>query len=115
MKTDQIQELEKVQRIEGVDVFDIQERDGKTVLKLYPAKATDETKTVVLDNGDEEPINVSDVPVRQVSNEEQLKVMRDNNLKQMEMEYITDEEIVLNDMKRRLENILDKMKEMTSK
>lgn len=97
-----IDQIKKVQKIEGVDVFDIQERDEKTVLKLYPAKATDETKTIVLDNGDEEPINVSDVPVRSGKaldvSDEKMQEMSDN--------YKSDEELVWTALKKKVGGVL---------
>lgn len=103
MKPDQIQTLEKVQKIEGVDVFDIQQKDGKTFIKLYPAKATEETKTIILDNGDEQPINVSDEPVRQVP--DTTFKFKDNDMSQFEQEYRTDEEVVWNAVKEKIRGV----------
>jgi len=84
--------------LDNVDVVDIREEDGKIKLELYPPKAVDETKEIVLDNGDEAPVNVSDEPVRSVSPQ-----VSD----EMKMDYMCSESVVWTALKKKVGGVLN--------
>lgn len=85
-------------KLDDVDVVNIREKDGKIRLELYPPKAIDRTKDIILDNGDETPVNVTNEPVRQPPQD----IISD---KELELSHMSDEKLVWTALKNKVEEV----------
>lgn len=89
--------------LDNVDVVDIRDEGGKIKLELYPPKATDKTKEIVLNNREESPVNVSDEPVRDAPGE---VYGTGADMEQMKMDYMCSENVVWTALKKKIGGVL---------